>query len=323
MSRKQRKKQAGRSASTVRSPASGKSPAAPTPGGLGAVRGWIAVVVVATVALVGVWTLRSARFSEAAPAVVPAAAPSSGAFSAPSPARASTAPAVRTLRVEVLREFSHERDAYTQGLLWWNDQLFESTGRIGDSTLRRLDPQTGEVRQRIDIAPQYFGEGLALVDQRLIMLTWRAERAFSYDRDSFEPLDTFRYQGEGWGLCLDGNRLVMSDGTDRLAFRDPVTFELIGEQRVQLRGEPLYQLNELECVDGAVYANVWEDDFLVRIDPDTGFVTDYIDAAGLLQGDDLIGSEVLNGIAYDPAAETFYITGKWWPKMFEVRFVEN
>ncbi len=273
------------------------------------------MVVVATVALVGVWTSRSARFSEAA-------APSSGVSSAPSPARASTAPAVRTLRVDVLREFSHERDAYTQGLLWWNDQLFESTGRIGDSTLRRLDPQTGEVRQRIDIAPQYFGEGLALVDQRLIMLTWRAERAFIYDRDSFELLDTFRYQGEGWGLCLDGNRLVMSDGTDRLTFRDPVTFESIGEQRVQLRGEPLYRLNELECVDGAVYANVWEDDFFVRIDLDTGFVTDYIDAAGLLQGDDLIGSEVLNGIAYDPAAETFYITGKWWPKMFEVRFVE-
>ena len=315
MGRKQRKKQAGHSASTGRSTASGKSSAAPTPGGLGALRGWIAVVVVATVALVGVWTSRSARFSEAA-------APSSGVSSAPSPARASTAPAVRTLRVDVLREFSHERDAYTQGLLWWNDQLFESTGRIGDSTLRRLDPQTGEVRQRIDIAPQYFGEGLALVDQRLIMLTWRAERAFIYDRDSFELLDTFRYQGEGWGLCLDGNRLVMSDGTDRLTFRDPVTFESIGEQRVQLRGEPLYRLNELECVDGAVYANVWEEDFFVRIDLDTGFVTDYIDAAGLLQGDDLIGSEVLNGIAYDPAAETFYITGKWWPKMFEVRFVE-
>ena len=188
--------------------------------------------------------------------------------------------------------------------------------------MRRLDPQTGEVHQRIDIAPQYFGEGLALVDEHLIMLTWRADRAFTYDRDSFEALDTFRYQGEGWGLCLDGNRLVMSDGTDRLTFRDPVTFEPIGEQRVQLRGEPLYKLNELECVDGAVYANVWEEDFLVRIDPDTGFVTDYIDAAGLLQGDDLIGSEVLNGIAYDPEAETFYITGKWWPKMFEVRFVE-
>ena len=247
----------------------------------------------------------------------------------PSPPEASTPggavtapPAVRSLRVDVLRELSHERDAYTQGLVWWNDQLFESTGREGESTLRRLDPQTGRVEQRIDVPAQYFGEGLALVDRRFIMLTWRAQRAFSYDRDSFELLDSYRYQGEGWGLCYDGDRLVMSDGTDRLTFRDPVTFELLGEQRVQLRGQPLYELNELECVDGAVYANVWTEDFIVRIDPTNGRVTDYIDATGLLRGGDRIGSEVLNGIAYDPNAETFYITGKWWPKMFEVRFVE-
>lgn len=279
----------------------------------------MAVVLVAALGLVGVFQAsRSAPSSEAAPTTVTSAGPAS----APSPpAAASAEPAVRTLRVDVLREFSHERDAYTQGLVWWNDHLFESTGRVGDSTLRRLNPQTGEVLQRIDIGDQYFGEGLALVDERLILLTWRAERAFTFDRDSFDALDTYRYRGEGWGLCLDGNRLVMSDGTDRLTFRDPVTFEPIGEQRVRLSGEPLHRLNELECVDGAVYANVWEDDFLVRIDPETGRVTDYIDAAGLLQGDDLIGSEVLNGIAYNPDAETFYITGKWWPKMFEVRFV--
>ena len=228
----------------------------------------------------------------------------------------------RSLRVEVLRELSHERDAYTQGLIWWNDQLFESTGRNGESTLRRLDPQTGRVEQRIDIPAQYFGEGLALVDQRLIMLTWRAQRAFVYERDSFELQNSYRYQGEGWGLCYDGVRLIMSDGSDRLTFRDPITFDPIGEQRVSLRGQPLWRLNELECVGGAVYANVWEEDFLVRIDPGTGQVTEYIDASGLLRGNDLIGAEVLNGIAYDPNAKTFYITGKWWPKMFEVRFVE-
>ena len=230
---------------------------------------------------------------------------------------------VRLLRVEVLRELSHERDAYTQGLVWWNDVLFESTGREGESTLRRLDPQTGRVEQRIDIPAQYFGEGLALVDRRLLMLTWRAQRAFSYDRDSFDLLDTYRYQSEGWGLCHDGDRLIMSDGTDRLTFRDPITFAPIGEQRVRLRGQPLYELNELECVGGAVYANVWQTDFLVRIDPASGRVTDYIDAVGLLRGADRLGAEVLNGIAYDPNADTFYITGKWWPKMFEVRFVEE
>lgn len=281
------------------------------------------MVLVVALGLLGVFQAsRSAPSSEAAPAALAAA----GSTAAPPPSTTTAATVaaehpVRMLRVDVLRELSHERDAYTQGLVWWDDQLFESTGRIGDSTLRRLDPQTGEVVQRIDIGQQYFGEGLALVDQRLIMLTWRDERAFTFDRDSFEALDTYRYQGEGWGLCLDGDRLVMSDGTDSLTFRDPVTFEPVGEQRVRLRGQPLPKLNELECVDGAVYANVWEDDFLVRIDPETGHVTDYIDAAGLLQGDDLFGSEVLNGIAYNPVAETFYITGKWWPKMFEVRFV--
>ena len=155
------------------------------------------------------------------------------------------------------------------------------------------------------------------------MLTWRAQRAFVYDRDSFELLDTYRYRGEGWGLCHDGRRLIMSDGTDRLTFRDPVTFAPLGEQRVRLDGRPLRELNELECVAGGVYANVWQTDVIVRIDPATGRVTDTIDAAGLLQGPDRLGAEVLNGIAHDPRAGTFYITGKWWPKMFEVRFVDD
>ena len=273
-------------------------------------RSWV-VAAFAVAVLGGVWAVRSSPTSQASPA----AAASAGAAS-------ESQPVVRSLRVDVLRELAHERDAYTQGLVWWNDQLFESTGRHGESTLRRLDPQTGRVKQRIEVPDQYFGEGLAIVDRRLLMLTWTSGRAFTYDRDSFELGETFQYQGEGWGLCHDGNRLVMSDGSDRLTFRDPDSFEPIGEQFVRLRGQPLRNLNELECVDGAVYANVWEQDFLVRIDPVTGRVTDYIDATDLLQGGDRNGSEVLNGIAYDPTAKTFYITGKWWPKMFEVRFVE-
>ena len=264
---------------------------------------FVAAIAVAVVG--GVWVLRSGSMSQASSA-----------------SEAESQPVVRSLRVDVLRELSHERDAYTQGLVWWNDQLFESAGRYGESTLRRLDPQTGRVEQRIDVSAEYFGEGLALVDRRLIMLTWTAERAFTYDRDSFELGESFRYRGEGWGLCYDGRRLVMSDGSDLLTFRDPDTFEPVGEQRVRLRGQPLRELNELECVDGAVYANVWEEDFLVRIDPETGRVTHHIDATGLLKGEDRIGAEVLNGIAYDPTSETFYVTGKWWPKMFEVRFVE-
>lgn len=258
-----------------------------------------------------------------APSASPAAPGESARTASTATPVSAPEPAVRRLRVEVLREFPHERDAYTQGLVWWNGVLFESTGREGESTLRRLDPRTGRVEQRIDVPAQYFGEGLSLVDRRLIMLTWRAQRAFTYDRDSFELLDTHRYRGEGWGLCYDGDRLVMSDGTDRLTFRDPATFAPIGERRVRLRGRPLHALNELECVDGGVYANVWQTDFLVRIDPASGRVTDRIDAAGLLQGVDRVGAEVLNGIAHDPDAGTFYITGKWWPKMFEVRFVED
>ena len=274
---------------------------------------WGAVGAMVVLVIVTIFFMRAPPISPASPSTT---------VSAETPVSAETTlPEMRVKTVEVVREFSHERDAYTQGLVWWNGQLFESTGRNGESTLRRLDPQTGQVVQRIDVPAQYFGEGLALVDRRLIMLTWRAQRAFSYDRDSFEQLDTYRYQGEGWGLCYDNERLIMSDGSDRLTFRDPITFEPLGDQRVRLRGQPLYELNELECVNGAVYANVWTENFIVRIDPATGQVTDYIDAAGLLRGADLIGSEVLNGIAYDPEAQTFYITGKWWPKMFEVRFV--
>ena len=277
-------------------------------------RVWI-VAALALVVVGAVWMLRTVPTREASVA-------GSSASIMTAEAAPGSQPVVRSLRVDVLRELFHERDAYTQGLVWWSDRLFESTGQYGESTLRRLDPQTGRIEQRIEVPDQYFGEGLALVDRRLIMLTWTAERAFTYGRDSFELEETFRYSGEGWGLCYDGDRLVMSDGSDVLTFRDPDTFEQIGDQRVRLRGQPLRRLNELECVDGAVYANVWEQDFLVRIDPETGRVTDYIDATGLLQGADRSGAEVLNGIAYDPTAETFYITGKWWPKMFEVRFVE-
>ena len=310
----------GRKRHKRRGPAEGGAPAPAAPPRSS--RTWVAAAVLVALAGGSVLLWRSPSASQASPGESAGAGSAPPAVAAASGAPAATEPEVRVRRVEVLRELSHERDAYTQGLVWWDGVLFESTGREGESTLRRVDPRTGRVEQRIDIPPQYFGEGLALVDRRLIMLTWRAERAFSYDRDSFELLDTYRYRGEGWGLCHDGDRLIMSDGSDRLTFRDPVTFEPIGEQRVRLQGQPLHELNELECVDGAVYANVWQTDFIVRIDPADGRVTDYIDAAGLLQGADRLGAEVLNGIAWDPEVDTFYITGKWWPKMFEVRFVE-
>ncbi len=229
---------------------------------------------------------------------------------------------VQSLRVDVLRELHHDTSAYTQGLLWWDGSLYESTGRYGESRLRRLDPATGAVEQQVAVPPAFFGEGLARAGDRLIMLTWMAERALVYDLRSFDAVRTFRYRGEGWGLCHDGDRLVMSNGSDTLTFRDPESFDPVGAVRVTLRGRPRDQLNELECVDGAVYANVWQEEFIVRIDPASGRVTHQIDASGLLTRDEARGVDVLNGIAYQPDDGTFYITGKWWPKMFEVRFVE-
>ena len=227
---------------------------------------------------------------------------------------------VQSLAVKVHRTLPHDTSAYTQGLLWWDGRLYESTGQYGRSDLRRLDPETGDVEQELDISPAYFGEGLARVDDRLIMLTWKAQRAFVFGLERFDEQRTFHYDGEGWGLCNDGSRLVMSNGSNRLTFRDLESFEVLGDVAVTLRGFPLTQINELECVGGAVYANVYQTDYLVRIDPETGRVTHYIDAAGLLTREEARGVDVLNGIAFDPDAETFYITGKLWPKMFEVTF---
>jgi len=259
------------------------------------------VLALAALAAVG-WAFRSAE---------------SGA-----PAAAQSAPVLRSLAVNVHRTLPHDTSAYTQGLLWWDGKLYESTGQYGTSDLRRLDPATGAVEQRVDIEAAYFGEGLARVDDELIMLTWKAQRAFVFGLERFDRRQTFRYRGDGWGLCNDGRRLIMSNGSNRLTFRDLRTFEPIGDVAVTLRGLPLLQLNELECVGDVVYANVYQTDHLVRIDPSSGRVTHQIDAAGLLTPAEARRADVLNGIAFDPGTERFYITGKLWPTMFEVTFEE-
>ena len=238
------------------------------------------------------------------------------------PEAAQSASVLRSLAVKVHRAFPHDTSAYTQGLLWWEGRLYESTGQYGSSDLRRLDPATGAVEQRIDIAAAYFGEGLARVDDELIMLTWKAQRAFVFGLERFDRRQTFRYRGDGWGLCNDGRRLVMSNGSDRLTFRDLRSFEPLGGVAVTMRGLPLTQLNELECVGDSVYANVYQTDYLVRIDPASGRVTHQIDASGLLTPAEARRADVLNGIAFHPGTERFYITGKLWPTMFEVTFEE-
>jgi glutaminyl-peptide cyclotransferase len=180
---------------------------------------------------------------------------------------------------------------------------------------------TGRVLRRLDVPAPVFAEGLALVGTRLFQITWKHETVYTYDRDTFKKGPTFPYSGEGWGLCHNGQELVMSDGSARLTFRGPETFRVMREVVVREAGRPVDQLNELECVGPHVYANVWMTDRIVRIDPKTGAVTATIDASNLLPSAERYGTDVLNGIAHDPANDTFLITGKLWPKLFRVRFV--
>ncbi|MEL7672557.1 MAG: glutaminyl-peptide cyclotransferase [Chloroflexota bacterium] len=230
---------------------------------------------------------------------------------------------------EVISVRDHDPSAYTQGLLLHEGLFYESTGRRGLSSLRAVDPETGEVERMIEVPGAYFAEGLALVDDRLIQLTWQENVAFVYDLDSFEQTGTFEYEGEGWGLCYDGERLYMTDGTPFIQLRDPDTFELFFSGAVTLQGQPVGNLNELECVGDYLYANVWKTDYIVQIDKSNGVVVGVIDASGLLTEDEraaLLQSDsdaVLNGIAYDAENDAFLITGKLWPKVYEVRFVEQ
>lgn len=227
------------------------------------------------------------------------------------------------LVVEVVRQLPHDSTAFTQGLLLHDGRLYESTGLVGRSSLRTVVPESGEVVRQRDIPAPYFAEGLALVDDELLQLTYRAGKLFRWDRASFEPRGEQSYDGEGWGLCFDGEALWMTDGSAELERRDPETFEVLGSVTV-LRGEErVVRLNELECVAGQVYANIWLTDEIVRIDPESGRVTASIDASGLrafLPGG-LVTDAVLNGIAYDADRDLFLLTGKLWPSLFEVRFV--
>jgi glutaminyl-peptide cyclotransferase len=237
-------------------------------------------------------------------------------LASPTPSAAAQTP---TVRPEIVAAHPHDRQAFTQGLLVHGGKLYESTGLLGRSSLRRVVPTTGVVEKSVSLANDLFGEGLALVGDRLYLLTWQNHIAFTYDLD-FNPVDRFDYAGEGWGLCYDGQRLIMSDGGSRLFFRNPTTFALLGEVEVRNANGPIANLNELECVGSLVYANVWQTEMILRIDPASGDVLHVIDASGLLTAAETAGTDVLNGIAYDSATSHFFITGKLWPKLFEVRF---
>lgn len=225
------------------------------------------------------------------------------------------------MRVEVVRTYPHDRRAFTQGLVLEGGKLFESTGLVGQSSLREVELSSGRVIRRVSVPAPLFAEGIATVGDNLIQLTWQAGRALIYNKHTFARAGEFSYRGEGWGLCNNGRELVMSDGGPTLTFRSPKDFSVVRTLPVTLDGQRLDDLNELECVGGEIYANVWMKDLIVRIDSKSGRVTQRIDAPNLLSPLERRGVDVMNGIAYDPADGTFLITGKLWPKMFRVKFV--
>jgi len=234
-----------------------------------------------------------------------------------------SAQSIPVLRPEVLAEVPHDPSAFTQGLELHEGTLYEGTGLEGRSQLRVLDPATGEVQRAESLPGQLFGEGIAVAGDRIWQLTWQDGVVLEWDRATLTLRQQLPLDGEGWGLCNDGTRLVRSDGTDRLRFHDPVTFAETGSVTVTIDGEPVTQLNELECVDGQVWANVWPSDVLVRIDPASGQVTAAVDAAGLLDPEQRANADaVLNGIAALDNDE-YLLSGKLWPVSFRVRFVEE
>lgn len=237
------------------------------------------------------------------------------------PPRVEAPTPVERLRVRVLRRYPHDTGAFTQGLLWQDGVLYESTGQYGKSSLRRVRLEDGKVLADRPLERKLFGEGLALVDDRLIQLTWRSGTAVVSDLDTLARRETLRYPGEGWGLCFDGKALAMSDGSSILEFRDPESMALLREVTVMKDGHPVRKLNELECVGSDIYANIWQRDEIIRIDGRTGRVTATIDASGLLSPAERFRADVLNGIAYKPDSETFLLTGKLWPHVFEVELV--
>ncbi len=220
----------------------------------------------------------------------------------------------------IVNDYPHDQKAFTQGLVMNEGVLYESTGLYGGSTLRRVDLETGNVLQSYVLSNEFFGEGITVFGDRIIQLTWQNQTGFVYDKDSFNLLQVFSYPTEGWGITTDGTQLIMSDGTANLYFIDPENFEKTGQIEVH-DNEPVTNLNELEYIDGEVYANIWQTDKIVIINPYTGQVKAWIDLAGIYTQENNDTNSVLNGIAYDAKGERLFVTGKLWSQLFEIKLL--
>ena len=225
---------------------------------------------------------------------------------------------------KIKHTWPHDRTAYTQGLIYQDGILWESTGQYGASSLRKVELKTGRVLQKISVPEDYFAEGMTLLRGKVFQLTWQAQRGFIYDPATLQKQGEFLYQGEGWGLTHDGESLIMSDGSNQIRYLNPHTFQTVRTISVFDRGKPIMRLNELEFIRDEIYANIWETDRIARIDPKSGKVLGWIDLTGLLSDKDRTGAEdVLNGIAYDEKGKRLFVTGKLWPKLFEIELVKK
>jgi len=227
------------------------------------------------------------------------------------------------LEFAIVATYPHDVQAFTQGLLFHEGFLYESTGGYGESSLRKVELESGRVERILHLPNRFFGEGLALFEDRLYQLTWKEGVAFVYDRATFEKVDEFEYEGEGWGLTTDGTRLILSDGSPKLRFIDPRTFRVTGELTVRDAGVPVENLNELEYVGGRIFANIWQRDEIVCIDPDSGRVTARLVIASLQRPRPRHPDAVSNGIAYDPETGLLYLTGKRWSRLYAVRLLDE
>ena len=254
-----------------------------------------------------------------------AAALLAAASSLATPAHAASAKQIPVYGVQVVHAYPHDINAFTEGLFYLNGYLYESTGLESHSSVRKVKLETGQVVQRATLPADMFGEGIAPWNGRLVGLTWKAEVGYVLDLESFDTKGQFGYPGEGWGLTHDDTEMVMSDGTADLRFLNPTTLVESHRIHVTAHSKPVEQLNELEWVDGEIYANIWQTDRIARIDPKTGDVVGWIDCKGLLPKKDFIPehTDVLNGIAYDAATKRLFLTGKFWPKVFEVKLLKR
>ena len=227
-------------------------------------------------------------------------------------------------RYKIINTYPHDPNAFTQGLVFENGFLYEGTGLYGCSSLRKTELETGKILKIRKLSEQFFGEGLSIYKDKVIQLTWQSYIGFVYDKNSFELLQVFNYFHEGWGVTYDGKYLIISDGTAILHFLDPETFEKIGQIEVYAEGISVTGINELEFIDGNIYANIWQTEYIAIISPETGQVTGWIDLKGILKSEDYYGQvEVLNGIAYDLENKRLFVTGKFWPVLFEIGLCEN